>query len=64
MGPSLCGGGMMTFDHGFHCFQLGRMFVDEPVERAQAWTMLSMTLVDSREDRLAAARVALSPAAS
>src|SRR5664279_2921718 len=35
--PSLCGGGMMTFDHGFHCFQLGRMFVDAPVERVHAF---------------------------
>ncbi len=37
MDPSLCGGGMMTFDHGFHCFQLGRMFVDVPVERVHAF---------------------------
>ncbi len=35
--PSLCGGGMMTFDHGFHCFQLGRMFVDAPIERVHAF---------------------------
>ncbi len=35
--PSLCGGGMMTFDHGFHCFQMGRMFVDAPVERVHAF---------------------------
>jgi predicted dehydrogenase len=35
--PSLCGGGMMTFDHGFHCFQLGRMFIDAPVERVHAF---------------------------
>ena len=27
----------MTFDHGFHCFQLGRMFVDAPVERVHAF---------------------------
>jgi len=37
MDPSLCGGGIMTFDHGFHCFQLGRMFVDVPVERVHAF---------------------------
>jgi predicted dehydrogenase len=37
MDPSLCGGGMMTFDHGFHCFQLGRMFIDVPVERVHAF---------------------------
>lgn len=35
--PELCGGGMMTFDHGFHCFQLGRMFVDDPVEVVHAF---------------------------
>lgn len=35
--PTLCGGGMMTFDHGFHCFQLGRMFVDDPVETVHAF---------------------------
>jgi len=37
MDPALCGGGMMTFDHGFHCFQMGRMFVDAPVERVHAF---------------------------
>ena len=37
MDPVLCGGGPMTFDHGFHCFQLGRMFVDVPVERVHAF---------------------------
>ncbi len=37
MDPSLCGGGPTTFDHGFHCFQLGRMFVDVPVERVHAF---------------------------
>jgi predicted dehydrogenase len=37
MDPRLCGGGMMTFDHGFHCFQLGRMFVDEDVEVVHAF---------------------------
>jgi predicted dehydrogenase len=35
--PGLCGGGMITFDHGFHCFQLGRMFVDDPVEKVHAF---------------------------
>jgi hypothetical protein len=28
---------MMTFDHGFHCFQMGRMFVDVPVDRVHAF---------------------------
>ncbi|MEZ5142236.1 MAG: Gfo/Idh/MocA family oxidoreductase [Acidimicrobiales bacterium] len=37
MDPARCGGGMMTFDHGFHCFQLGRMFVDDPVDRVHAF---------------------------
>lgn len=37
MNPELCGGGMITFDHGFHCFQLGRMFVDDPVETVHAF---------------------------
>ncbi len=37
MDPSICGGGMLTFDHGFHCFQLGRMFVDDPVEVVHAF---------------------------
>ncbi len=35
--PRLCGGGMITFDHGFHCFQLGRMFVDDPIETVHAF---------------------------
>jgi predicted dehydrogenase len=35
--PELCGGGWMTFDHGFHTFQMGRMFVDEPVERVHSF---------------------------
>lgn len=35
--PSLAGGGMATFDHGYHCFQMGRMFVDDPVEAVHAF---------------------------
>lgn len=35
--PSLCGGGMMTFDHGFHCFQMGRFFVDHPIDTVHAF---------------------------
>lgn len=35
--PATCGGGMMTFDHGFHCFQMGRYFVDAPVEVVHAF---------------------------
>ena len=30
-------GGMMTFDHGFHCFQMGRFFVEDPVEVVHAF---------------------------
>ena len=37
MNPELCGGGMITFDHGYHCFHLGRMFVDDPVEVVHAF---------------------------
>lgn len=43
----LCGGGMITFDHGFHCFQLGRMFVEDPVETVHAF----INLVDLGEGR-------------
>lgn len=35
--PSLAGGGMATFDHGYHCFQMGRFFVDDPVETVHAF---------------------------
>ena len=35
--PSLCGGGMMTFDHGFHCFHMGRYFVDHEVDAVHAF---------------------------
>jgi predicted dehydrogenase len=37
MDPARCGGGMMTFDHGFHCFQMGRTFLDAPVDRVHAF---------------------------
>jgi predicted dehydrogenase len=39
-----CGGGPTTFDHGYHCFQMGRTFVPAEVERVHAfvhWTRLS-----------------------
>jgi predicted dehydrogenase len=38
-----CGGGPTTFDHGYHCFQMGRIFVPAEVERVHAfvhWTRL------------------------
>lgn len=37
MDPSRCGGGMITFDHGYHCFSLGQMYVDDPVEVVHAF---------------------------
>jgi predicted dehydrogenase len=37
MNPDTCGGGPTCFDHGYHCFQMGRFFVREPVERVHAW---------------------------
>jgi predicted dehydrogenase len=38
--PALCGGGMITFDHGYHCFQLGRLYVPDPVETVHAFINL------------------------
>lgn len=43
MDPELCGGGLITFDHGYHCFQMGRLFIPAEVERVHAfihWTKL------------------------
>jgi predicted dehydrogenase len=43
MDPTLCGGGLTTFDHGYHCFQMARWFVPAEVERVHAfvhWTRL------------------------
>ncbi len=37
MDPQLCGGGPTCFDHGYHCFNMGRFFISEPVERVHAW---------------------------
>jgi len=37
MDPATCGGGPTCFDHGYHCFNMGRFFVAEPVERVHAW---------------------------
>jgi predicted dehydrogenase len=39
-----CGGGPTTFDHGYHCFNMGRYFMPEEVERVHAfihWTELA-----------------------
>jgi predicted dehydrogenase len=41
--PETCGGGATTFDHGYHCFHMGELFVPAPVERVHAfihWTEL------------------------
>jgi predicted dehydrogenase len=38
-----CGGGPTTFDHGYHCFNMGRYFMPEEVARVHAfvhWTEL------------------------
>lgn len=37
MNPETCGGGPTCFDHGYHCFNMGRFFIAEPVERVHAW---------------------------
>ena len=37
MRPEDCGGGPTTFDHGYHCFQMGRMFVPAEIERVHAF---------------------------
>jgi predicted dehydrogenase len=37
MNPDTCGGGPTCFDHGYHCYNMGRFFIREPVERVHAW---------------------------
>ncbi len=37
MNPETCGGGPTCFDHGYHCYNMGRFFIPEPVERVHAW---------------------------
>jgi predicted dehydrogenase len=37
MNPETCGGGPICFDHGYHCYNMGRFFIAEPVERVHAW---------------------------
>lgn len=44
MDPKRCGGGPTTFDHGYHCFHMGRFFIPAEVERVHAfihWTRLA-----------------------
>lgn len=41
--PETCGGGATTFDHGYHCFHMGQLFVPAEIERVHAfihWTEL------------------------
>ena len=35
--PATCGAGPTCFDHGYHCFNMGRFFIAEQVERVHAW---------------------------
>ncbi len=37
MNPASCGGGPTCFDHGYHCYNMARFFVAEPVERVHAF---------------------------
>jgi len=37
MDPDVCGGGPTCFDHGYHCYNMGRFFIAEPVDRVHAW---------------------------
>jgi predicted dehydrogenase len=37
MNPETCGGGPTCFDHGYHCYNMARFFIAEPVERVHAW---------------------------
>ncbi len=41
MNPETCGGGPTCFDHGYHCFNMGRFFIAEPVDRVHAWIHVS-----------------------
>jgi predicted dehydrogenase len=39
--PDTCGGGPTTFDHGYHCYHMGRFFIPAEIERVHAfihWT--------------------------
>ncbi len=41
--PETCGGGLATFDHGYHCFHMGQFLMPAQVERVHAfvhWTKL------------------------
>jgi len=50
MNPDLCGGGPTCFDHGYHCYNMGRFFIPEPVERVHAWIHVNRFGADSFYD--------------
>ncbi len=35
--PLLCGGGPITFDHGYHCFSMARFFIPKEIKRVHAF---------------------------
>jgi predicted dehydrogenase len=37
MDPEACGGGPVTFDHGYHCFNMGRHFIPAEPDRVHAF---------------------------
>jgi predicted dehydrogenase len=45
-----CGGGPTTFDHGYHCFNMGRYFMPVEVERVHAFIHWSELAPDVRID--------------
>ena len=45
-----CGGGPTCFDHGYHCFNMGRFFIAEPVERVHAWIHVNRFGADALYD--------------
>ncbi len=41
--PEACGGGPVTFDHGYHCFNMARLFIPAEPDRVHAfvhWTQI------------------------
>jgi predicted dehydrogenase len=50
MNPQSCGGGPTCFDHGYHCFNMGRFFIKEPVERVHAWIHVNRFGADALYD--------------
>jgi predicted dehydrogenase len=50
MDPESCGGGPTCFDHGYHCYNMGRFFISEPVERVHAWIHVNRFGADALYD--------------